>query len=82
MRRSAEAEKQIDEKNGQIEALHKRELTKETGLALGAINKMIKRLNYRRICAKCVPKLLTTEVKTARKEAAQQLLAHYYREGE
>lgn len=46
------------------------------------VNKIIKKLNYRRICAKWVPKLLTTDIKAARKEAVEQLLARNYQEDE
>ncbi len=73
---------QIDEKIHQNWAIPQWQLTKETGVALRTIKKMIKKLNYRKICAKWVPKLLTDEMKAARKEEGQQFLPHYYREDE
>ncbi len=54
----------------------------ETGVALGKVNKMIKKLNYWRICSKWVPKLFINEIKVPRKEAMQQLPACYYQESE
>ncbi len=56
MQRSGKVEQQIDEKIRQNRMITQWQLTKETGAVLGIANKMTKKLNYRRICVKWVPK--------------------------
>ncbi len=82
LRRSDELMAQIDETIRNNRRITQRQLAEKTGVGYGTVNRIIKKLDYRRICAKWVPKLLTAEMKTARKEAAQELLSRYYREGE
>ncbi len=82
MRQSPEVEQQIDEEIHRNRMIMQWQFAKETGVAFGTVNKMIKKLNHMRICVKWVPQLLTDEVKAVRKETGQQLLAHHYQEGE
>ncbi len=77
---SVEVEQQI-ETIYRNRGITQRQLTK-TGAVLGTVNKMIKTQNFQRINTKLVLKLFTNEMKADRKEAAQQLLAHYHHEGE
>lgn len=82
LRQSDELMAQIDEKIRNNRRITQRELAAQTGIGYGTVNRMIKKLDYRRIYAKWVPKLLTADMKAARKEAAEQLLQRYYRDGE
>lgn len=59
-----------------------RKLAEEFGGSLGIVNKIMKQLQWRRLCTKWVPKLLTNEMKRTRLEMSQQLLSRYFAEGE
>lgn len=82
MRRSDKVTQKIDEKIRGNLRITQRQLARKLGFTYGTVNEIIKKMNYRRIYAKWVPKLLTTDMKAARKEVVEQLLARYYREAE
>lgn len=66
---------------------HDRRVTQRTiaielGISQERVGHMINELGYRKVCARWVPRSLTTEMKASRLEICQRLLLQYENEGE
>ncbi len=59
-----------------------RQLAAKLGISQATVHRLIGELDYRCVCAKWVPNLLTAEMKRNRKEMSHQLLDPYWNEGE
>lgn len=82
LEQTADLKQKIDQKIHENRRITQRQLADQLGTSQTTVHRLIRELNYSRICAKWVPKLLTTEMKANRKEMCEQLLNRYWQEGE
>lgn len=80
--RTDELKMKVDQKIQENRRITQRQLAQQLGISQATVHRIIQDLQYRRICAKWVPKLLTMEMKAQRKEMCEQLLQRYWQEGE
>lgn len=82
LRNSDEIREKINKKIRENRCIIQRELSGSVDVGLDTVNKFVKGLEYKRLCAKWVPKFLTREMKAQRKAICEKLLARYWAEGE
>ena len=56
-------------------------IAQKLGLGHNAVQEMIESLGYRKVCARCVPRLLTEDNKGLRKAINSELVQRYRHEG-
>ena len=64
----------VDQLTKQNRRIRVRNLAEKVGCSAGTIVKIVDQLNYRKMCAKWVPKLLTQQQKDSRREICSTLL--------
>ena len=82
---SASTPETVEKVNGLImqnRRIRVRDLAMQVGCSTGTIVNIINQLNYRKVCARWVPKLLTQEQKDARRDISSDLLRAYRNAGE
>ena len=82
---SASTPETVEKVNGLImqnRRIRVRDLAMQVGCSTGTIVNIINQLNYRRVCARWVPKLLTQAQKDARRDISSDLLRAYRNAGE
>lgn len=77
-----ELKAKIDQEIQENRRLTQQQLAEQLGISQSTVHKLIRDLNYQRICAKWVPKLFTLEMEANRKKMCEELLNRYWREGE
>ena len=72
----------VDEMIQENRRITQREISEELHISQERVGSIITSLNYRKVCARWVPRMLTAEMKKSRQETCRQNLARFSAEGD